>query len=285
MSKLTVLVTGATGKQGGAVARALIARGHAVRALTRNPGSPAATALAGLGATPVRGDLTDAGSVKAALAGVDVLFAMGTPFERGIDAEVAQGKAVIAAAREARVGRVVYTSVASADRNTGIPHFDSKGQVEVELRGSGLNHAILAPVYFMENLFFPQTVDALKQGRFPSPLSPHRLLQQVAVADIGAMGALAVEGRIDGRRIELASDELDGLEAARAVGRALGRKVEFAGFPLQALASNHDLFTMYTYFEEVGYQVDLRGLRNEFPEVGWHRFDDWLAETDLSSLR
>lgn len=286
MASIEVLVTGATGKQGGAVARALIAGGHRVRALTRNPSSPSASALAALGAEVVAGNFDKPETIARALDGVDSLFAMGTFFESGVESEITQGLALVEAAARAKIGHVVYTSVAGADQKTQIPHFESKGRVEEALKGSGLPWTILAPVYFMENLYFPQSVSAIRAGTYPSPLSPRRTLQQVAVADIGSMGRVAIERKLIGRRIELAGDDIDSEAVARALSRALGRPIALQSFPLDALkAQSHEMWIMYKYFEEVGYQANISALRREFPEVGWHRFDDWLAKQDLSSLR
>ena len=207
-SKL-VLVTGVTGKQGGAVARALIAKGHRVRGMTRNVESDAARAVAALGVDLVAGDFRDSDSLAAAVAGVDTVFAMGTPFEAGEDAEIAQGVALVDAAVDAEIDHFVYTSVASADKSTGIPHFDSKWEVEKHLASTALDWSVIAPVYFMENLFFGENLGALQNGSYPVPLPLDLSLQQVAVADIGAFGALVVDRKDDfvGRRVEIASDE------------------------------------------------------------------------------
>lgn len=286
MSKLEVLVTGATGKQGGAVARELLAAGHRVRGLSRKPESPAGRALGALGAEMVAGDFAAPDTLRTAMNGVDAVFAMGTFFEGGVEAETAQGLALVDAAKRANVGHLVYTSVGSADKDTGVPHFDSKWRVEQALVASGVPWTILAPVYFMENLWFPQTADGLRNGVYASPLTGNRGLQQVAVRDIGRVGAIALERRWIGRRIELASDELDGEAQARALSRALGRPIRYQPVPLDAMrAQSEDLYRMYRYFQEVGYAVDLAGLRRELPEVGWYRFDDWLADQDLTSLR
>src|SRR5438094_9275622 len=136
--KLTVLVTGATGKQGGHLVRELLARGHSIRALTRKPQSAGAAALAARGVTIVTGDFEDQGSLERAARGVDTVFAMSTPFESGATTETREGINIVRAASAAGVSHLVYTSVAGADRATGIPHFDSKFEVEKEIGRAGV---------------------------------------------------------------------------------------------------------------------------------------------------
>src|SRR5579872_4953792 len=122
-SKL-VLVSGATGKQGGACVEALLTRGHRVRALTRNPASPAANRLREQGVEIAVGDFNDRDSLVRAARGADAVYAMSTPYEQGAEQETAQGIIITDAARAARIAHFVYSSVASADRGTGIEHFD-----------------------------------------------------------------------------------------------------------------------------------------------------------------
>ena len=278
-SKL-VLVTGVTGKQGGAVARALIAKGHRVRGMTRNVESDAARAVAALGGDLVAGDFRDSDSLAAAVAGVDTVFAMGTPFEAGEDAEIAQGVALVDAAVDAEIDHFVYTSVASADKSTGIPHFDSKWEVEKHLASTALDWSVIAPVYFMENLFFGENLGALQNGSYPVPLPLDLSLQQVAIADIGAFGALVVDRKDDfvGRRVEIASDELTSAGCAVVLSQLLARPVEHFEVPMEQIrAFSEDFAVMYEWFIETGYSVDIDGLRTAYPEVEWHRFVDWAA--------
>src|SRR5687768_2108053 len=135
MNDKTVLITGATGKQGGATARALKGSGFALRAMTRNPGSDAARAVAAAtGADLVEGDLNDAASIRNALKGVWGVFAVQNTWEAGVEGEEEQGKRLASLSREAGVQHYVYTSVGSAHRKTGIPHFDNKYRVEEAIR-------------------------------------------------------------------------------------------------------------------------------------------------------
>src|SRR5476649_2133499 len=151
--KLTVVVMGSTGNQGGAVARWLLARGHKVRAVTRDPNSSQAKSLASAGATLVAASLEDTAAITKALEGATSLFAMTTPSGGGTDGEIRQGVAAADAAKAAGV-HLVFTSVGSANRETGIPHFDSKYEVEKHIAKVRVRATILAPVYFMENLYF-----------------------------------------------------------------------------------------------------------------------------------
>src|SRR5271157_6070328 len=174
-----VFVTGATGKQGGAVARALLKQGYHVHALSRDASSPGALALYELGIEIVQADLTDLGSLKNSMSGSDIVYAMTTPFG-GVEAEVQQGLNLISVAQATGVKRFVMSSVASADQQTGIPHFDSKYQVEQALAESGLSYTIVAPVAFMENLVFPMALPNLQVGTVVMFVGPDTPQQMVA---------------------------------------------------------------------------------------------------------
>ena len=202
MSKLTVLVTGATGNQGGSVATALMARGHTVHALTRRPESPAAVRLAKAGARIATGDFAEEATVVAAAKGVDTVFLMGNSWEGGPDRERDLGHKAVAALVRARVGHVIYASVDSADRSTGVPHFESKAAVERHLAASGLPYTISAPVSFMDNLLEAWSIPSLQKGIFAAALPPARKLKKIAVADIGPFVAALAERRerVFGRR-------------------------------------------------------------------------------------
>src|SRR3712207_3013064 len=134
---LSVLVGGATGKQGGALARVLLERGHDVRAFVRRPDSPEAKELERLGAELARGDFDEPSTLEEAARGTDALFIVATPFEAGMEAETRHGIAAADAAKAAGVSHLVYSSVANADKDTGIPHFDSKRKVDEHIEGLG----------------------------------------------------------------------------------------------------------------------------------------------------
>jgi uncharacterized protein YbjT (DUF2867 family) len=282
--KLTVVVTGSTGKQGGAVARGLLERGHKVRAITRDPNSSQAKSLANVGATLIAASLEDTAAIKKALEEATSLFAMTTPFG-GTDAEIRQGVAAADAAKAAGV-HLVFTSVGSANRQTGVPHFDSKYEVEKHIAKIGVRATILAPVSFMENLYFIK--EQLAKGIYASPLPPTRALAQVAVADIGAVAVRVLEdaGRFTGKRFDLASDELTGNDAMAIVSRVTGRPFSYYQVPLDVIRQRmgEDAVKMYEWFDRVGFTVDRPALRREFPDVAFHDFESWAKTRDWSVL-
>ncbi len=282
-----VFVTGATGSQGGSVVQALLEQGHQVRGMTRKADSPTAKQLQQQGVEVVVGDFTDQDSLVRAANGVDTIFTMTTPFEKGEEAETAQGIAITKAAKEAGVGHLVYSSVANADRATGIPHFDSKYEVEKYIASSGVPSTIIAPVYFMENLMTPWTASGLRQGKLTAALPADRPLQQIAVQDIGAFAAVIIERRdtVFGRRFDIAGDELTGKETAANISEATGRNIQYESFPPDALrAQSEDMALMFEWLNDTGYSADIAELRRDFPAVTWHDFATWVGQQEWEML-
>jgi uncharacterized protein YbjT (DUF2867 family) len=282
--KLTVVVTGSTGKQGGAVARGLLERGHKVRAVTRDPTSSQAKSLANAGATLVAASLEDTAAIKKALEGATSFFAMTMP-SGGMDAETKQGIAAANAAKAAGA-HLLFTSVGSANRQTGVPHFDSKYGVEKHIAKIGVRATILAPVSFMENIHFVK--EQLAKGIYASVLPPTRALAQVAVADIGAVAVRVLEdaGRFTGKRFDLASDELTGNDVLAILSRVTGRPFSYYQVPLDVIRQRmgEDAVKMYEWFDRVGFTVDRAALRREFPDVAFRDFESWAKTQDWSAL-
>ncbi|BCG89448.1 hypothetical protein MesoLj113c_55580 [Mesorhizobium sp. 113-3-9] len=289
-SKRNILVTGATGQQGGAVAHALLSRGHRVKALTRKPDSEAARQLAVAGAEVVAGDLADAVSVVKAAKGADTMFLMGNSYEAGLEEETRQGILAADAAKAAGIGHLIYSSVADADKKTGIPHFESKYLVEQHVRQLGIPYTISAPVAFMENVVAPWSIGALSQGSHAFAMPPKRVLQLVSLADIGAFVATLAERRerVFGKRFDFAGDELSGEEQARILSEAIGHPIRYQEIPIAAARQqSEDAALMFEWFDRVGYDVDIAALQREFPEVRWHGFADWAHafNWNISGLR
>jgi uncharacterized protein YbjT (DUF2867 family) len=273
-----ILVTGATGAQGGAAVRHLLARGFGVSALTRDPRQADAHLLARKGAEVVEGDLDLPLSVQPHLQGVNGVFAVFDFWEHGYDKEIQQGKNLIDAAKEAGVGHFVYSSVASADRNTGLPHFESKRILEDHLKASGLPHTIFRPVFFMEN--FDVYREDILEGHLKMAMPPDRKLQMIAVDDIGNFIDLAFSQPEDylGKTLEIAGAEMTMAQVAEVFSGITNRQVQFEEIPLDILRSgNPEAARMFEWFREAGYTVDLTGLRKRYP---WLKtFGEWALST------
>jgi uncharacterized protein YbjT (DUF2867 family) len=280
-----ILVTGATGHQGGAALRHLTERGFSCRALTRDPASPKARRLIGSGVEVVGGDMQDAASLTRALDGVHGIYAVQTPYESGVEAETRQGINLIDAAKRSRITHFVYSSVGAADRRTGIPHFESKFRIEEHLRGTGMRYTILRPVFFMENWLNMRT--AIEGGALTLPLDPATRLQMIAVDDIGGMVAAAFEhpGKWQQRALEIAGDELSMTALLQALSRAAGHDVEYRQVPWEVFEAEagRDVAIMYRWFQDVGYNADISTVRQEYPKLT--SFDRWLNANWHSASR
>ncbi len=278
MSERTILITGATGQQGGATARALAGKGFKLRAMTRNPGSDAAKALAAAtGAELVKGELDDAASLKAALTGAWGAYAVQNTWTAGVEGEETQGKRLATAAREAGVQHFVYASVASADRKTGIPHFDNKARVEDLVRSLGFpSYAIIRPVFFMENMPSPWFLNG---DSIYTAMKPTTKLQMIAVRDIGQYGALAFTdaARFKNLELDIAGDNLTMPEAAAAMTKGLGRQITFVEIPIADVRKNSEDFAlMLEWFERVGYDADIESNARAFG-IRPTTFSEWAA--------
>jgi uncharacterized protein YbjT (DUF2867 family) len=176
-----ILITGATGNQGGASLPHLRERGFPVRALTRNPIQPRARLLVGPGAEVVRGDLEDEISLIRALDGVYGVHSVQNWRSSDIEGEIRQGTHLADAAKRVRTSHFVYSSVAAADQRTGIPHFDSKFRIEEHIRSSGMRYTIVRPAFFMEDwLYWMGMRQRIEGGTLSLPLTPETRLQMVA---------------------------------------------------------------------------------------------------------
>jgi len=261
----TILITGATGHQGGAVARALQGSGFRLRGLTRKPESERAMALARQGLEVVKGDLDDDSTLRRALAGAWGVFAVQNTWEAGVEGEEAQGKRLATLARETGVEHYVYSSVGSAHKRTGVPHFENKWRIEETVRGLGFpSHVILRPVYFMENLLAPFS---LQGDTLAAALRPDTKLQMIAVDDIGWFGARAFTDStvLNGREIDIAGDVRTMTEAAAILAKALHRPITFAQTPIEQVRQfSEDTAVMLEWFDRVGYSADIAGLEREF---------------------
>ena len=243
--KAKVLVTGATGMQGGAAIQALLRAGHPVTAFVRNPSSAPAQALAGQGVALATGNLDDTASLEAASAGHDAVFSVQLP---GVDpaapgAERRQAGNIAAAAKQAGITQIIHTSVSATGWRSQHPdikitdpgmkaYWDEKEAAEDAIRKSGLDHwTILKPAYYMDNYVLPSKVAAqlpeLPQGKLVTSASPQAVLALICADDLGAAVAAAVAepGKFHQAEIELAGDALTNTEIADILSKAAGRTI------------------------------------------------------------
>lgn len=280
MSSPVILVMGATGQQGGAVARQLAANGWKVRALVRDPKHPASESLTKLGIETVKGDLDEPDTLVKAMDGVYGVFSVQALDLDHPEKEELQGKRVAECAKAAGVSHLVYSSAAGADRNTGITSFENKGRIERYIRELHLPATILRPVMFMENFKFTlQKADG--QILLPYKGEPDTKVQMIAVQDIGGFARKAFEqpDRFIGQSLEIAGDELTVRQLAERISRFFG---VHAVYPLSAPEPKHehDGIKATRFFIREGYKADLEYLRQLHPEL--LRFADWLPQSNIS---
>jgi uncharacterized protein YbjT (DUF2867 family) len=261
----TILVTGATGQQGGSLINAMKGTPFKFRAMTRKPDSDKAAALKQAGIEVVTGDLDHEDSLIKALAGVWGVYAVQNTWEAGVEKEEEQGKRIATLAKRAGVQHFVYASVASAHRETGIPHFENKWRVEDAVRSAGFpSFVVVRPVFFMENLMTPWFLNG---DSLATALKPETKLQMIAVEDVGRFGAQVFSDadRFNGREIDIAGDSKTMTETAAILSRALGRSITFAPVPIEEIRKNSvDYALMLDWFEGVGYDADIPALKKEF---------------------
>lgn len=278
----TVLVTGATGRQGGAVVRHLLPKGWKLRAMTRNAATHVAKELAGQGVEVVQGDLEDAASLDRACRGVYGIYSVQDFWSVGAKREVQQGKNLADAAKKAGVQHFVYSSVGGAERNTGIPHWESKWEVEKHIRQLALPATIFRPAAFMEMYNVLEVEVGLLKGKLVDALRGDKPYQTIATDDIGAFVALACEHPKEfiGLELEIAGSELTNLDAAKVFSRVLARPVRFSRLPLPIvrLFMSKEFYKMFRWFNEAGFKADIAALRRSYPEVHLHTLEEWLRE-------
>jgi uncharacterized protein YbjT (DUF2867 family) len=283
--KREILVTGGTGQQGGAIARELLARGYRVRAMTRHPESERARALEKRGAKIVRGNFDSNSSLEEALAGVWGCYSVQNTWEAGVEGEERQGKHLAELARRCGVEHFVYSSVASAHRHTGIPHFDNKWRVEETIRRLGFpSYTILRPVFFMENFLSLWFKPAIDDGHLTVGIRPSTMLQMIAVEDIGKYGAWAFDEheKLNGRALDIAGDACTMPEAAKIIGSAAGHRVDFAPTPREEVRSfSEDFAFMLEWFDRVGYNADIVGMAKE-SRIRPTTLAEWVVGVDWS---
>lgn len=273
----TILVTGATGMQGGATVDALLEAGFTVRALVRDPASAAAQALAARGVELARGDFEDKASLAAALKGVRGVFSMqNPPMPDDPDSEVRTGRNLIEAARGAGVEIFVHTSVARAgDQENFVDwaegrwwpgYWNSKSAVNDLVKAAGFPHwVILKPAYMLENFTQSKAVwmyPGLVDGVIETAMEPSAKLHVLSATDVGrfAAAAFAEPARFDRQELELAAEALTMGEIAEVLTKATGKPVVsryLTEAELVAKGYHAGLASSQVWASIEGYKVDL----------------------------
>jgi len=281
-SDKAVLVTGATGRQGGAVIRHMRPKGWKLRALTRNSNGYAAQELARQGVELVQADLEDPASLERAVRGVYGIYSVQDFWSVGFRREVLQGKNLADAAEKAGVEHFVYGSVGGAERNTGISPWETKWEIEKYIRQLRLPVTILRPVAFMETYHILGVEIGLLNGQLVHPVRGDKTFQTIATDDIGAFAALAF-GRpkeFIGMELEIAGSELTNRQAAEVFSRVLSRPVKFLKLPMLIvkLFMDKEFYRMSRWFNNGGFQANVAELRRKYPEAHLHTLEEWLRE-------
>jgi uncharacterized protein YbjT (DUF2867 family) len=288
----TLLITGATGRQGGAVVRHLLKQGGwKIRALTRNPDRYGAKELERQGVELVQGDLDDLTSIERAGRGVYGIYSVQDFWTVGAKREVQQGKNLATVAKKSGVQHFVYSSVGGAERNTGITHWETKWEIENYIRQLGLPATIFRPVGFMEAYHVLEVEVGILKGKLADPVRGDKAYQTIATDDIGAFVALAFSRpkNFIGLELEVAGSELTNLEAAKVFSRVLGKPVKFQKLPMLVvrLFLDKEFYQMFHWFNEAGFKANIPELRRAYPEVHLHSLEEWLREDgwDKRALR
>jgi uncharacterized protein YbjT (DUF2867 family) len=274
----SILVTGATGRQGGATARHLLTKGWRVRALARDPRKPAAQALQQAGAEVVQGDYDDRASLEAAMHGVYGVFSV----QASVD-EVRQGKQIGDVAKAASVQHFVYSSVQSAADLARVGGDANKWEIERYIQALGLPATIVRPCLFMDDLLGSRY--GVPDGTFAIAFQPDVAIGLIAADDIGAFVALAFE-RPDaylGKTIEIAGDALTPPQIAAAISRTIGRSIPYVQIPIETVQQqNVQVARAFDFLNQVGYTTDIAALRKQHP--GLMDFETWLERTDKAQF-
>ncbi len=276
----TIFVTGATGNQGGAVVTSLLHNGFKVKALVRDPASVRAQQLQKSDVELVRGDLDDSSTFRSHLEGIDGIFSVQT-FINGTAREIKQGIALADLAKACRVGHFVYSSVAGADLNTGVPHFDSKLEIENHIKKLDLPYTIIRPNSFFENFLIPQVRSRIEKGKLSSPINEDKIQQFISAGDIGKISAdvfLHPEKYLQ-RTITIGTEQMSMNEVANAFSEVLGKEVKYQKLPMfiTRIVMGKNLYKMFGWINanDAIFMKDLAGFKRENP--GLTSLKQWIA--------
>ncbi len=268
----TIFVTGGTGNQGGAVARSLLQQDFTVKVLTRNTNSAKAQNLKKLNIELIKGDLDDASSYRNYLKDVYGIFSVQT-FENGVKREINQGTTLATLGKESGVKHFLYSSVIGAHLNTGVPHLNSKFEIENHIRQIGLPFTIIRPTSLYENFLIPQVKKGILKGKLVQPINGDTILQYIAAEDIGKAAVKIFQNSYMyvGKTIPLATEQLNPQEVAEIFSNVLNKKIEYKKMPalITRLFLGKNLYKMFKWMNEKSFvsKEDVESTRKEFQNL------------------
>ncbi|MGZ8558716.1 MAG: NmrA/HSCARG family protein [Chitinophagaceae bacterium] len=275
----TIFVTGATGKQGGAVVRNLLRHGFNVKALTRNKDSSAAQLLKQKDVDLIQGNLDNTATYSHHLKDADAVFCV-LDFTKGAEKEIRQGIDFVNMAKEYGVKHFLYSSVVGADGHTGIPHWESKFQIENHIKQTGLSYTIIRPSSFYENFLIPQVKSRLVKGKLVVPTHKNKVQQYISTEDIGKISAAIFINpeKYLGKTLNFAAEQLDGLQVAATFSKVWGKPIGYQQLPwiITRLAMGKDLYKMFSWINknDAVFVKDLDAFKKEFP--GLLSLEEWI---------
>ena len=279
LANKSIFVTGATGKQGGAVVRNILRQGFTVKALTRNTNSATAQALKQLNADLIQGNLDDPATYSDHLKGVDAVFCV-LDFTMGADKEIRQGVDFSNMAKENGVKHFLYSSVIGADAHTGIPHWESKFQIENHIKQIDLPYTVIRPASLFENLLIPQVKSRLLKGKLVTPTHKNKVQQYISSEDIGRISTIIFVNpeKYTGQTLNLAVEQMDGLQVAATFSKVWGKPIGYQQLPgiITRLAMGRDLYKMFSWINknDAVFVKDLVSVKKEFP--GLLSLEEWI---------
>mgnify|MGYP006289233255 CR=1 FL=1 len=263
-----VLVTGATGNQGGAVVDALLQSdlAYEIYGLTRDRSGDFAQELQLRGVEMVEGDMADKSSIKPHIEEVDTVFLVTNFWTAGYDGQVEQGTNVAEVAADVGIEHLVFSGVGSHDQETGIPHFDSAWEIDQKIQELEVPNTVLKPVFFYQN--FEGMRETIEGGRIAMPLKEGVRLQMIDVADIGRVAATVIASPDEyvGERRELAGGSYTLINVAQVFTRILDRYINAVHVPISVAREQlgEEMADMFEWFNEVGYNANVSALEDEF---------------------
>lgn len=266
-----ILLTGATGQQGYAVARVLLQNSFSVYAMARDLRKDKALDLKSRGAELVQADFDDPQSLEKALEGMEGVFAVQDSFAAGTEREIEQACRLADMALAKKVSYFVYSSIAGADKQKSSPHFEAKRKVEKHIEQIDLPYTIFRPVFFYYNYLQNNIIEMLRGGSLKTPLAPNKKLQHLSEHDYALIVSMAFSSypELIGKTIEVASTELSGREIADVFAKVLNRPIHYEQISFDEFEklAGHEMRLIYEWFDKHDESADFAFMRRQLGDL------------------